>query len=95
MALREAFSDKTDAQEALESDTLRGGRKLDFLRGMDGKSLDGQTITVSKAGPEPHMALKRSQLRPKPTYRPQADPNENFKKDRALKSQCASEARFL
>lgn len=48
-----AFADKTDAQDALEA--------------MDGKTLDGQTLTVSKAGP-------------KPTYRPQADPNENFKK---------------
>ncbi|CAJ1377721.1 unnamed protein product [Effrenium voratum] len=48
-----AFSDKADAQDAMEA--------------MDGKTLDGQTITVSKAGP-------------KPTYRPQVDPNENFKK---------------
>eukprot|EP00913_Durusdinium_trenchii_P006819 g6410.t1 len=48
-----AFSEKADAQDALEA--------------MDGKTLDGQTLTVSKAGP-------------KPTYRPQADPNENFKK---------------
>ncbi|CAK9036889.1 unnamed protein product [Durusdinium trenchii] len=49
----QAFSEKADAQDALEA--------------MDGKTLDGQTLTVSKAGP-------------KPTYRPQADPNENFKK---------------
>ena len=48
-----AFADKSDAQDALEA--------------MDGKTLDGQTLTVSKAGP-------------KPTYRPQSDPNENFKK---------------
>ncbi|CAE7200367.1 unnamed protein product [Symbiodinium sp. CCMP2592] len=37
------------------------------MEAMDGKNLDGQTLTVSKAGP-------------KPTYRPTTDPNENFKK---------------
>mmetsp|Transcript_58682 Transcript_58682/g.137406 ORF Transcript_58682/g.137406 Transcript_58682/m.137406 type:complete len:196 (+) Transcript_58682:63-650(+) len=47
-----AFEEKRDAEDAIES--------------MDGRNLDGQTITVSKAGP-------------KPTYRPTADPNENFK----------------
>mmetsp|Transcript_66313 Transcript_66313/g.156107 ORF Transcript_66313/g.156107 Transcript_66313/m.156107 type:complete len:191 (+) Transcript_66313:83-655(+) len=48
-----AFAEKADAQDAMEA--------------MDGKTLDGQTVTVSKAGP-------------KPTYRPTTDPNENFKK---------------
>lgn len=48
-----AFAEKADAQEAMEA--------------LDGKNLDGQTLTVSKAGP-------------KPTYRPTTDPNENFKK---------------
>jgi len=83
------------------------------LRAMDGKTLDGQTLTVSKAGQQPWRVTLRQGLqlvtvvstdtrgskvrlkwcflmfshdfwcrafRPKPTYRPQADPNENFKK---------------
>lgn len=90
--MREAFSDKTDAQEALESGTAVRGFSV-RLRGMDGKSLDGQTITVSKAGPEPHTWPSRDLLGPSPHIDLKQIPTKTSRR-----SGCASmlgPARFL